>query len=58
MITTGLQKVTISQKKLPVHCCSKILTRYKRNAIMGELHQTKWIVSHFNFEAKCIKKFF
>ena len=26
-------------KKIPVHCSSKIPTRYKRNAITGELHR-------------------
>ena len=34
-------KVYNKSKKLPVHWTSKIPTRYKRNAITGELHRLK-----------------
>ena len=41
-------------KKLPVHWTSKIPMRYKRNAIIGELHRTKKIASNFDIEIKRI----
>ena len=36
-------KVYKKSRKLPVHLSSKIPTRYKRNAIMGEWHRAKRI---------------
>ena len=45
-------------KKLPVHWSSKIPTRYKRNAITGELHRAKRIANDFNFEVKRIAEKF
>ena len=41
-------------KKLPVHWTSKISVRYKRNAIIGELHGAKKIASNFDFGIKRI----
>ena len=43
-------------KKLPVHWTSKISVRYKRNAIIGELHRAKEIASNFDIEIKCTVK--
>ena len=51
-------KVYNNSKKLPVHWSSKIPTRYKHNAITGELHRAKRIANHFNFEIKRITKSF
>ena len=51
-------KVYNKSKKLPVHWSSKIPTRYKRNAITGELHRAKRIANDFNFEVKRITKKF
>ena len=42
--------------KLPVHWSSKILVRYKRNAITGELNRAKRIASDFNKELKRIRQ--
>ena len=41
-----------------MHWFSKIPTRYKCNAITGELHRTKRIANDFNFEAKSTTKRF
>ena len=41
-------------KKLPVHWTSKIPVKYKRNAIIGELHRAKKITSNFDTEIKRI----
>ena len=41
-------------KELPVHWTSKIPVRYKRNAILGELHRAKKIASNFDIEIKRI----
>ena len=51
-------KVYNKSKKLPVHWSWKIQTRYKRNAITGELHRAKRIAGDFNFEVKRINKKF
>ena len=42
--------------KLPVHWSSKILVRYKRNAITGELNRAKRITPDFNKELKRIRQ--
>ena len=39
-------------KRLLVHWTSKIPVRYKRNAIVGELHRAKKIASNFDMEIK------
>ena len=39
-------------KKLPVHWTSKIPVRYKRNAIISELHRAKKIATNFDMEIK------
>ena len=51
-------KVYNKSKKLSVHWSSKILTKYKRDAITGELHRAKRIANDFNFEVKRITKKF
>ena len=42
-------------KKLPVHWSYKVPHKYKRNAITGELHRAKRIVSNFDDETKRIR---
>ena len=41
-------------KKLPVHWISKIPVRYKRNAIINELHKAKKTPSNSDIEIKRI----
>ena len=41
-----------------MHWFSEIQTRYKRNAITGELHRAKSIADDFNFEVKRVTKKF
>ena len=41
-----------------MHCSSNIPTRYKRNAITGELHRAQRIANDFNLEVKRITKNF
>ena len=43
-------KIYNKSKKLPVQWSSKILTRYKRNAITSELHRAKRIANDLCFE--------
>ena len=43
-------------KKLPVHWTSKIPVRYKRNAIIGELHRAQKIASNFDIEINVLLK--
>ena len=49
-------KVYNKSKKVSVHWCSRIPTKYKRDAITGELHRAKRIANDFNFEVKRITK--
>ena len=42
-------------KKLPVHWSSKVLYKYKRNTITGELHRAKRIASNSDSETKRIR---
>ena len=49
------RKFIIKQKRFPVHWSSKILFKYKRNAIAGELHRAKKITSDFDQETKKLK---
>ena len=49
-------KVYNKSKKLSVHWSSKILTKYKRDAITGELHRAKRIANDFNFKVNRITK--
>ena len=42
-------------KELPVHWSSKVLFKYKRNAITGELQRAKRIASDFGEETKRIR---
>ena len=51
-------KVYNKSIKLLMHWSSKILTKYKRDAITGELHRAKRIANDFNFEVKRITKKF
>ena len=47
-------QVYYEMKKLSVHWTSKIPVRYKRNAIIDELHRAKKIFSNFDIEMKFI----
>ena len=49
-------KVYNKSKKLSVHWSSKILTKYKRDAITGELHRAERIANDFNFKVNRITK--
>ena len=51
-------KVYNNSKKLTVHWSSKILTKYKHNAITSELHRAKRIASGFKLEVKRLHLFF
>ena len=51
-----ITQVYNNMKKLPVHWASKTPVRYKRNAIIGELHRAKKIASNFDIEIKRIVK--
>ena len=42
--------------KLPLHWFSKTPIRYKRNAIIGDLHRSKKISSYYHDEVEIIKK--
>ena len=42
-------------EKLPVHWSLKVLYKYKRNTITGELHRAKRIASNFDIETKRIR---
>ena len=44
--------------KLPVHWSSRVPKRYKRNAVIGDLHRSKRISSNFEMEIKVIKRQF
>ena len=52
------QKFCNKSKKLLVNWSLKILTRYKRKVITGELHRAKIIANDINFEVKHITKSF
>ena len=47
-------KLYSKSNKLPVHFSLKIPTRYKHNAITGELHRAKRIANNFNFLVKLV----
>ena len=49
-------KVYNKSIKLLMHWSSKILTKYKRDAITGELHRAKRIANDFNFKVNRITK--
>ena len=49
-------KLYNKSKKLSVHWSSKILTKYKRDAITGELHRAKRIANDLNFKVNRITK--
>ena len=51
-----LTQVFNKPHKFPVHCSSEIPIRYKRNAIIGELHRAKRITSNFGKEIRRIKE--
>ena len=53
----GIYETMVYRKenKLPPHWSSKIPKRYKRNAIIGDLHRAKRISSNFNTEVYNIK---
>ena len=51
-----LAQVFNKPHKFPAHCSSEIPIRYKRNAIIGELHRAKRITSNFGKEIWRIKE--
>ena len=55
---SGLIETKVYRKphKLPLHWFSKTPIRYKRNAIIGDLHRSKKISSHFPDEVEFIRK--
>ena len=55
--STGTVKTKVYRKpnKLPLHWFSKTPIRYKRNAIIGDLHRSKRISSHYDDEVEIIK---
>ena len=50
-----ITKVCTRSKKFPVYWSSKIPLRYKRNAIIRELHRSNKVMSNFSSELKRIK---
>ena len=51
-------KVFCKTCKLLVHWPSRVPKRYKRNAVIGDLHRSKRISSNFEMEIKVIKRKF
>ena len=49
-------KVYRKPNKVPLHWFSKTPIRYKRNAIIGDLHRSKNISSYFKDEVELIRK--
>ena len=52
----ALNSYSLNSLKLPVHWTSKIPVRYKRNAIIGELHRAQKIASNFDIEINVLLK--
>ena len=44
--------------KLPVHLLFRVSKRYKRNALIGDLHRSKRLSSNFEMDIKVIKRKF
>ena len=51
-------EVFCKTSKLPVHWSSRVPKRYKRNAVIGDLHRSKRISSTFEMVIKVIKRKF
>ena len=58
MIKNGISEtsVAVKESKIPNHWSSAVLKKYKRNAILGDLHRAHKISSNFELEKQRIKK--
>ena len=58
MIKNGIieTSVLVEESKIPNHWSSAVLKKYKRNAILGDLHRAHNISSNFELEKQLIKK--
>ena len=58
MIKNGIieTSLVVKESKIPNHWSSAVPKRYKRNAILGELHKVHKISSNFELEKQRIKK--
>ena len=48
--------VVVKESKIPNHWSSAVPKKYKRNAILGDLHRAHKVSSNFKLEKQCIKK--
>ena len=48
--------VAVKESKIPSHWSSAVLKKYKRNAILGDLHRAHKISNNFELEEQHIKK--
>ena len=48
--------VAVKESEIPNHWSSTVLKKFKRNAILGDLHRAHNISSNFEFENQHIKK--
>ena len=58
MIKNGIIETTVpvEESKIPNHWSSAVTKKYKRNAILGDLHRAHKISSNFELEKQRIKK--
>ena len=58
MIKNGIieTSVVVKESKIPNHWSSAVSKRYKRNAVLGDLHRANKISSNFELEKQRIKK--
>ena len=58
MIKNGIieTSVPVKESKIPNHWSSAVTKKYKRNAILGDLHRAHKISSNFELEKQRIKK--
>ena len=58
MIKNGVIETSavVKESKIPNHWSSVVSKKYKRNAILGDLHRAHKISSNFELEKQCIKK--
>ena len=58
MIKNGISEtsVAVKESKIPNHWSSAVLKKYKRNAILGDLHRSHKISSNFKLPKQRNKK--
>ena len=58
MIKNGIIETSVAAKEseIPNHWSSAVPKKYKRNAILGDLHKAHKISSNSKLEKQCIKK--